>query len=56
MSIEAVSGPPLTYPVQPIKPVVGKVGGPSWGAQETNAAAPSVPRPDDVGRLLDISV
>ena len=56
MTVEPVGGLPLTYPIQPIKPVAGKVGGPSWGAQDANVATPSVPRPQDVGRLLDMTV
>ena len=56
MTVDPVSGPPLMYPIQPIKPVVGKVSGPSWGAQDASAPTPSVPRPADVGRLLDMTV
>jgi len=56
MSVEPVGGPPLTYPIQPIKPVVGKVGGPSWGAQDANAPVPTAPPSSSTGRLLDMTV
>ena len=52
--VAPVSGPPLVYPIQPIRPIVGKAGGGVSAASEP-APVQSAP-PPSVGRLLDISV
>ena len=53
-SVAPVSGPPLVYPIQPIKPIVGKGG--DGGVSAVNEPPPKSAPPPSVGRLLDISV
>ena len=53
--VAPVSGPPLVFPVQPIKPIVRKDG----GAQGVNGVEPApvqASKPPEVGQLLDITV
>jgi hypothetical protein len=55
-AIAPVSGPPLVYPVQPIKPIAPRQGG-DQGVAATSDAAPAQAAPaQGVGALLDIKV
>jgi hypothetical protein len=56
--VAPVSGPPLVFPVQPIKPIVRKDGGDQAvsGVGQAQQTQPQASTPPDVGQLLDITV
>ena len=53
--VAPVSGPPLVYPIQPIKPIVRRDGG-DPGVTRSSASTPPPAQTQGAGRLLDISV
>jgi hypothetical protein len=52
VSVPAVSGPPMMYPVPPVTPIVGKVMPPQADSDD----GPKAARPHGLGQRLDIRV